>query len=770
MSSAYQNELKNLDKISNMQNMLNLSLIDMIIPDIKSNKNENVIKMLDIVKDKPDAYLNLLLVSIIHRNKKIVELILEKYFTTEITNPYINAQFLHNAILPENSTNKLKDSKNNYIEEICPFAIMAGIGGDIGVFKILFSKNLINIYNINNSGIIGLSKKYKNAINSNIVGACAYYGNDKLLEYILKNYRTEIDININTEEKKSKNSKFHFLKEFTGFTPALLAVGGLANDNKTVEILKILEEYKANFENKDFNENNIIHIATKENKIKSLKLLIESFNLKDIINESNNDNLMPYTIAQKSKNKKMIEFFSQYMEEDEEKIKKNLEELVIEDTKRKNKKKIKKDKNKNNLHLLNSIEYQETLNFEEKPKENLIEENDEINNNNDIEENNYEEEKDEEEEKEEENEEYIENNYYKEDKDKSQSYKNKKTKNKKYFENNNNYKNEKFNKYNNNYNYNYENNKERYNNNNNNYKYNFNYNFNNINIHYNYNYNSRNNNFNYNNYENNYQNKNIYEYNNNYNYYYNNKGNWEYKKNQKNFYNNYNNKEKYINNNKNSIAVEINENINENRDIEENVNNNDNMDINVNLKNRQNNENFSEKNNYIPEENNISIKEEKVPQKLEEGELEEEEDEGSYSDEDFLSRSSEKDKKENKEQNEETLRIIEYNKLYEKYFELERKVDNLEKENMELNKCLNKKYLEHKINIPNNEENINSLLKITNDELEKKDKIINELKKEAKMADLSDIKNFQKDKLKEYKNLYTKNLKIINDILKNIEK
>ncbi len=257
---------------------------------------------------------------------------------------------------------------------------------------------------------------------------------------------------------------------------------------------------------------------------------------------------------------------------------------------------------------------------------------------------------------------------------------------------------------------------------------------------------------------------------NNYNYYYNNKANWEYKKNQKNFYNNYNNKEKYINNNKNSIAVEINENINENRDIEENENNNDNMDINVNLKNRQKNENFSEKNNYIPEENNISIKQEKVPQKLEEGELEEEEDEGSYSDEDFLSRSSEKDKKENKEQNEETLRIIEYNKLYEKYFELERKVDNLEKENMELNKCLNKKYLEHKINIPNNEENINSLLKITNDELEKKDKIINELKKEAKMADLSDIKNFQKDKLKEYKNLYTKNLKIINDILKNIEK
>ena len=38
------------------------------------------------------------------------------------------------------------------------------------------------------------------------------------------------------------------------------------------------------------------------------------------------------------------------------------------------------------------------------------------------------------------------------------------------------------------------------------------------------------------------------------------------------------------------------------------------------------------------------------------------------------------------------------------------------------------------------------------------------------MADLSDINNFQKDKLKEYKNFYSKNLKIINDTLKLFEK
>jgi hypothetical protein len=60
-------------------------------------------------------------------------------------------------------------------------------------------------------------------------------------------------------------------------------------------------------------------------------------------------------------------------------------------------------------------------------------------------------------------------------------------------------------------------------------------------------------------------------------------------------------------------------------------------------------------------------------------------------------------------------------------------------------------------------------LVLTNEELDKKDKLINKLKNEAKMADLSNIKNMQKEQLKEYKNLYNKNLKIINDALKQYE-
>ena len=109
--------------------------------------------------------------------------------------------------------------------------------------------------------------------------------------------------------------------------------------------------------------------------------------------------------------------------------------------------------------------------------------------------------------------------------------------------------------------------------------------------------------------------------------------------------------------------------------------------------------------------------------------------------------------------------------MYKKYLEKERMVNNLEKEKTELNKSIQKIYLDNnKKNIPNEEQNIKSLLDLTNNELEKKDKIISKLKNEAKMADLSDINNFQKDKLKEYKNFYSKNLKIINDTLKSFEK
>ena len=765
MSTNKNNMFKDFDKLSNMKNMLNVSLIDILIPEIKSNKNENVIKMLDIVKDKPDIYLNLLIVAIFHKNLKIVELIIEKYFTTEIEEPYINTHFLYNAILPENSKNKLTDSKSNYSEEICPYAVMAGIGGDIEIFKLLYKKNLINNYNINNSGIIGLSKKYKNVFFSNIVGACAYYGNENLLEYILDNYRSKLDININTTEKKTKNSKIHFSKEFSDFPPVLLGVGGFLSDKKTVEMLKIFEEYKANFEIKDFNDNNIIHIATKEKKILSLKFLVESLGLKNIINEENINNETPYTIAKQSKNKEIIDFFDSYIKQDENTIKKNLEELINEDNKKKNNKKNKKHKNnKDNFNLFNSSEYQETLGSVQEKKEKTNEENNE-----EIkEENNIDSIEEEEKEKEETNDKN--NNEYNEKKKIKFSNK----KNNYYGKNNSKNNNDIYNTYNT---YNIYNN---YTSDNQYYKYNSKSYYNNMKYNDKYNENN-NNNYNYQ-YSSDYKNKynkgkshNNDYYNNDYNY--NTKESWENRKSQKGKYNNknnWNNDNNYNNNyyyKEKSYAIEINDD-NNNKNINNNVEKNNLVEYNEikkeqekeeTIENINNNIKINDKENIVQDDNNNKNDKEKEKEEVEE----EEEEEYSYSEEEFLTQSEKKEEK----KEEKTIKKSEYDNLYKKYFDAERKVNNLEKEKMELKKCIKKLYLNNnKQYIPNEENNINSLLNLANNELEKKDEIINKLKEKTKMADLSDIKNFQKDKLKEYKNFYNKNLKIINDMLKQFEK
>lgn len=73
---SFQNNLKSYERMASMTNMLGVSLIDMLKPNIKTKQNENVIKMLDIVKDKPEAYLDLLSVAIFHKNLEIIKLII----------------------------------------------------------------------------------------------------------------------------------------------------------------------------------------------------------------------------------------------------------------------------------------------------------------------------------------------------------------------------------------------------------------------------------------------------------------------------------------------------------------------------------------------------------------------------------------------------------------------------------------------------------------------------------------------------------------------
>ena len=94
----------------------------------------------------------------------------------------------------------------------------------------------------------------------------------ELLEYLLNNYK-DLNLNIKSIDKKIKNTKFNFTKEFTGCTPCILSMVGPLSDIQSLEILKIIHKFGANFEVCDFNKENLLHISTKNKKIESAKYL-----------------------------------------------------------------------------------------------------------------------------------------------------------------------------------------------------------------------------------------------------------------------------------------------------------------------------------------------------------------------------------------------------------------------------------------------------------------------------------------------------------------
>jgi hypothetical protein len=160
-------------------------------------------------------------------------------------------------------------------------------------------------------------------------------------------------------------------------------------------------------------------------------------------------------------------------------------------------------------------------------------------------------------------------------------------------------------------------------------------------------------------------------------------------------------------------------------------------------------------------------KEEEKKNKKGENEEEEEEESG---EEDFLGLEKNEDKKEKNNSNPK-MNEKDFNDLNKKNMELERRITLLEKEKEELATCLKKLYLQNKSisKIPissNNEENINDLMFLANKEIKNKDNIIHELEDKVHKYDLDNIKNFSKEKLKEYKDFYSKNLNIINEAMK----
>ena len=323
-------DLNTLEKMNNMKNMLGDSFIEILKPSIKSKQNENVLKMLELSKDRLQPCLELFSVAIFHHNIPVMKYILENHNLSETDFPYINALSFHNSIFPDDSKEKINEAKESYLEFQIPFALMVGISGHVDIFEQFMNKKLIVDKKV--TGVIGLSKKYKNAINSNVIGACAFYGHSKLLHFILNNYheKEQFDLDFATKEERGKKNKLSFNKEYSGCTPALLAIVGPSSDEYTLDVLKCLKDFGAKFDVNMWNNENILHLAVKNNKLECAKYICEKLGLKNLVNDTNKDGYTPPSLAQHLNNEKFISYFSDIIQDEEKKIEENLKELLAE--------------------------------------------------------------------------------------------------------------------------------------------------------------------------------------------------------------------------------------------------------------------------------------------------------------------------------------------------------------------------------------------------------------------------------------------------------
>ena len=780
------NDISTYEKMANMKNIIGDSFVELLKQSIKNNQNENVIKMLDMTKEKPETFYELLPVAILSQNFEIVKYMVEKFKITEAETPNMNALSFVNSIYPDNSKNKLNEAKDNYLLVQSPFIIISGIGGNIEIYKYLLNNKLIS--DKKQVGFIGLSKKYKNLFYSNVVGACAYYGKHEILEFILKTPKNDLDINIPTTEKKSKNNSRVLVKEFTGLTPCMLAIVGPCSDLQTIDVLKKLINYNAKFDALDLNKDNLLHLATKNKKIETAKYLIDQLNLKNLLNETNKEGQTPLSLAQHLKDNDFTSYYNEKTGVDEKEIEENLKELINESNKsNKNynkKKKNKKNKNNETITLLNTTEYQESLKVDttsekknsstysntyskntynssnnrdklhalldnpkpkkKKEKQEIKVEKEEKKVESNVEDKKEEEKKEDEKEEEpkeaekdtktkkiqntepDEDEEVIVGLSIKKHKKKNKGKKNKDNENeqnkeKELEEKRKKEEEEKRKKE--------EEEKEKQRKK-----------------------------------EEEEEQKRIEE---------------EKRKKQEE-----EEELKRIEEEKKQKEEEEKrkqeEEEKKRRDEEEERARKQKEEEEKRAKEEEERKKKLEEEQKKKEEEEKKKKEEEKKKKEEEKkkkeeekneEEEEEEEDYSYSDEENFLDDGDNSEKEEKKEKPKIINQKDYETLNKNYFELERKILLLEKEKEELASCLKKLYLEKKANanIPitsNNEENINDLMFLVNKELENKDNIIHELEGKVSKVDLRNIENFSKDELLEYKEFYTKNLKIINEAMK----
>jgi len=156
--------------------------------------------------------------------------------------------------LPPDTVSKLyidHERKPEYRKS--PFIIQAAAQGDVECYNTLLNNGCKAE---GETGFIGFSRKRKNQIISNVVGAAAFNGSNKILKRILK--ESTKDINFLSTEKKDFNAIGSFQLEYTNYTPIMLAAAG---GGQNLDCIKQLISAKADLTKLDGVQNNILHVA-----------------------------------------------------------------------------------------------------------------------------------------------------------------------------------------------------------------------------------------------------------------------------------------------------------------------------------------------------------------------------------------------------------------------------------------------------------------------------------------------------------------------------
>jgi len=152
-----------------------------------------------------------------------------------------------------------------------PFSIQAVCGGDIDTFKAVLRCG----GSMSDVGFICLSKKKRNLVISNAIGAAAFHGRTKMLELIAKKLPVDA-IELQAMEEPDKHSKStSYQREFLKYTPLMLTIAG---GDQNLDCMRLLLQQGANFQCKDLTGNSILHIAAMNSCNKMLDYIAKNLN------------------------------------------------------------------------------------------------------------------------------------------------------------------------------------------------------------------------------------------------------------------------------------------------------------------------------------------------------------------------------------------------------------------------------------------------------------------------------------------------------------